>query len=212
MNHEAINNARRKINEIMNKQQNRIVVGWRPELEEKREEGDVWEARDGTKWTMKNGVKQKVTKLDSAKTPWFCPKCQKVMNHRIDDKFWRIRGHCFDCNIKVEMELRKTGKWKEFETKVMLRNYIAHARDTIAELQDYHDTISKPEYFNVDEQTGVILETEKWDVDIEKIKADLREDIRKIQTALDETIAKYGTGEDNEEKREIVSGTDEINS
>lgn len=211
MNHEAINNARRKINEIMTKQQNRIVVGWRPGTEPKREEGETWSDSEGRQWEMKNGIRIRKTKLDGAKTPWFCPKCNKVMNHKIDDKFWRIRGHCFDCNIKAEMELRKQGKWKEYENKVMLRNYIAQAKDKIAELQHYHDTISKPEYLNVDEQTGVILETEKWNVNIEKIRADLQADIQIIQTALDETIAKYGIGEENEIEDEKVSGIDEIN-
>ena len=39
-------------------------------------EGDVWE-EDGRQWTIKNGIKQNVTKLDKAKKevtlPLFCP-------------------------------------------------------------------------------------------------------------------------------------------
>ena len=36
--HEAINNARRKINEVLKKNGEQIVVGWRPGLEPTRKE------------------------------------------------------------------------------------------------------------------------------------------------------------------------------
>lgn len=198
MNHEALNNVRRKINEVLTKQDQQIVVGWRPGINEKREEGEVWEALDGTKWTMKNGIKQKVTKLDFAKTPWWCPKCEKAMNHKIDAKFWRIRGHCFDCNVKEEMEIRRQGKWEEYEQKLMLRNYIAELKDKIAELQNYHDTVSAPEIIHADEEAARILMVEKWNVDLDTVKKDLAIEIEKLQKLLDDTIAEHGNGEWNE--------------
>jgi len=194
----------------MKKDGDKLIFGWRGEPEPTRKEGDEWVDVNGKKWTIKGGIRQSVTKLDSAKTPYWCPKCSKPMNHRFDIKFWRIRGHCFDCNIKAETELRRQGKWQEFEHKTLLRNYIAKLRDTIAELQDYHDTVTKPEFVNADETK--ILMIEKWDVDIEKVKSDLRADIANLQKMLDDTITEFGTGEDNETKNEVVTGTDEVNS
>lgn len=198
MDHEAINNVRRKINEVLKKDEARIVVGWRPGAEPKREEGEVWEDNAGKKWTIKNGIKQTVTKLDDAKTPWWCPKCSKPLNHRLDMKFWRIRGYCLDCNIAEEAEIRKQGPaaWEQYERKIMLRNYLATLRDTIAELQEYHDTLSKPEYMIADEHEKKILMVEKWDVDIETIKADIQKDITQLKENLEKTIAEYGTGEE----------------
>jgi hypothetical protein len=42
------------------------------------DEGDIWE-EDGRTWTIKNGLKQNITKLDKAKEgivlPLFCPTC-----------------------------------------------------------------------------------------------------------------------------------------
>jgi hypothetical protein len=110
------------------------------------------------------------------------------------------------------MKIRAQGEeaWRKYEQTVMLRNYIAEVTDKIAELQDYHDTITKPEFVNADETK--ILMIEKWDVDIEKVKADLRKDIAQLKEWLAETIETYGTGEENEEKNEIVTGTDEANS
>jgi hypothetical protein len=194
----ALADVRRKVAEKVGKEGNRLVFGWRGDPEPTRKEGDEWYDVDGKKWTIKNGIRQSVTKQDSAKTPWWCPKCSKPMNHRFDIKFWRIRGHCMDCNIKEEMKIRAQGEeaWKKYEQTVMLRNYIAEVTDKIAELQDYHDTITKPEFVNADETK--ILMIEKWDVDIEKVKADLRKDIAQLQEWLAETIEKYGTGEENE--------------
>jgi len=50
-------------------------------------EGDIWES-DGRTWTIKEGIKQNITKLDKAKKahtlPLFCPNCKSIMNNRND--------------------------------------------------------------------------------------------------------------------------------
>lgn len=190
--HQAINNVRRKINEVMKKTDERIVVGWRPELAEKRNEGDVWEDLNGKVWTIKNGIKQTVTKLDSAKTPWFCPVCNKSMSHRLDDKFWNIKSKCFDCVIKEETEIRRQGKWEEYEKRKLQENYVASLRDHINELQHYHDTVSAPSFVHADDEK--ILMVEKWDVDIDKIKKDLYKDIQELTQHLAECEAEMING------------------
>lgn len=197
-NQEALNNVRRKVAEKLKQDDQRLVFGWRGEAEPTRQEGDVWQDVNGRTWTIKNGIRQTVTKLDDAKTPWWCPKCSKPMNHRLDIKFWRIRGHCMDCNVKLETELRRQGKWEEFERNTMLRNYIAQIKDKIEELTSYHNEISKPEFLIMNENEKTVLMMEQWDVNIDQIKTDLQKDIDYLQTHLKETIEKYGTGEENE--------------
>ena len=53
-------------------------------------EGDIWES-DGRTWTIKNGIKQNITKLDKAKKahvmPLMCPKCDKLMKKRVDKHY-----------------------------------------------------------------------------------------------------------------------------
>jgi len=197
-NEQALNDVRRKVAEKLNKDEKRLVFGWRGEAEPTRKEGDVWEDVNGKKWTIKNGIRQTVTKLDDAKTPHWCPKCSKPLNHRFDVRFWRIRGHCMDCNVKFETELRRQGKWEEFERKTMLRNYISSAKDRINELQHFYDNFSKPEYLLMNEHEKTVLMFEKWDVDVETVKKDLMDEIELVKKNLAETIEKYGTGEDNE--------------
>ena len=84
-------------------------------------EGDIWEA-DGRTWTIKDGIRQNITKLDKAKKahvmPLLCPKCKKVMKNRNDKPFYNIHKMCFNCVIDFEHELRKEGKWDEYQRKV----------------------------------------------------------------------------------------------
>jgi hypothetical protein len=61
-------------------------------------EGDVWEER-GKKWTIKNGIKQTVTRFDDIKkkvfTPISCPKCNTPMvKGRIDKYMFSIHQKC----------------------------------------------------------------------------------------------------------------------
>jgi ribosomal protein L37AE/L43A len=197
-NEEALNDVRRKVAEKMKKDGDKLIFGWRGEPEPTRKEGDEWVDVNGKKWTIKGGIRQSVTKLDSAKTPYWCPKCSKPMNHRFDIKFWRIRGHCCDCNVKFETELRRQGKWKDFEQKIMLRNYISAAKDRLQELQHYLTNLSKPEYLLMNETEKTVLMFEKWDVDLDTVRKDLTDEIELIKKNLAETIEQYGTGEDNE--------------
>lgn len=181
MNHDALNDVRRKIKEVMKKTDDRIVVGWRPPSEDRRE-GDVWEGPDGRMWTVKNGITQTVTKLDSAKTPLWCPECNKAMSHRLDDKFFAKKGKCMDCVIKHETEIRRQGKWKEYEESLMRANYISYLKDMIVELQHLYENVSAPEIVHADEIR--ILMIEKWNVDLDKVKQDIMSDIEHFKKEL----------------------------
>mgnify|MGYP003117790125 FL=1 len=32
--------------------------------------------------------------MQSLRMPLFCPQCKKAMKKKLDDKFWRLMGHC----------------------------------------------------------------------------------------------------------------------
>ena len=54
-------------------------IGYKGDVEIEHKEGDVWE-EDGKTWTIKDGIKENITKLDKFKkvaVPIFCPKCKK---------------------------------------------------------------------------------------------------------------------------------------
>lgn len=98
---------------------------------EKHSEGDIWE-EDGRTWTIKNGVKQNITKLGKAKKamqiPLTCPNCGGSMNHHLAKKMYKIHGFCFDCTIDMEANLRKAGLYEEYEKQMMHGNMKAWAK------------------------------------------------------------------------------------
>lgn len=192
-----INDVRRKINEIMKKTDEKIVVGWRPGIDKERKEGEVWKDREGREWTMKNGIKQTVSHLDSARIPLFCPHCERVMNHRFDTKFWNLRGKCYECVIKDETEMRRTGEWKEYEEKLVRANFRSALVDRIEELKELHRTIKKPEVLLADDVN--ILMKETWNVDMNKVKQDIQDDI----DYYEEILRKFDNGEPLDEPTEV---------
>lgn len=90
--------------------------------EEFHKEGDIWE-EDDRKWTIQNGIKQNVTKLDSAKKahmmPLLCPNCKKVMKNRNDSTYYKVHKTCFRCVILKEEKLKKEGKWDEYHNGII---------------------------------------------------------------------------------------------
>jgi len=84
-------------------------------------EGDVWE-ENGRQWTIKNGIKQNITKLDKAKegiiVPLFCPSCSGVMKPNRDKMWYILNNHCFNCQVDYEHKLRLEGKLEQVEKQV----------------------------------------------------------------------------------------------
>jgi len=95
-------------------------------------EGDIWE-ESGRTWTIKNGLRQNITKLDAAKKafqiPLACPKCKGTMNYYLSQKMYKIHKMCFDCVIDYEAELRKVGLYDAYEKNMMQGTMKAFARD-----------------------------------------------------------------------------------
>jgi len=80
-------------------------------------EGDIWE-ENGRKWTIKNGLKQNITKMDRfkkmGKLPLFCPECGTLMKKHLDTKVFPAYQKCFDCVVDYEAQLQKEGKSEEY--------------------------------------------------------------------------------------------------
>ena len=100
---------------------------------ERHKEGDTWE-ENGKQWTIKNGIKQNLTKLDAAKKairiPLTCPNCGGSMKHHLAIKMYKIHGFCFDpCTVSMEADLRKAGLYEQYEKRLMQGNMKAFAQD-----------------------------------------------------------------------------------
>lgn len=84
-------------------------------------EGDIWE-EDGRKWTIKDGLKQNITKHDRAKKahimPLMCPECNQVMKKRNDKIYYKLHKMCFDCVNIMESRMMTAGTFEDYERKI----------------------------------------------------------------------------------------------
>jgi hypothetical protein len=102
-----------------------VLGGWESKIEEHKE-GDTWE-EDGKKWTIKNGIKQSITKLDKFKhlvsLPLTCPSCKKPMKaDELNKKMYSVNKMCLNCVIDMEAKLKIEGKYEEYEKNILNMN------------------------------------------------------------------------------------------
>ena len=147
--------------------------------DEFHKEGDIWEEK-GRKWTIKDGIRQNITKLDKFKTaavPLFCPSCNNIMNKQLDPHYFKSFGACLDCTKEKETKIKTMGKWDEHKKEVgnqeidnMVKEYTQFMKMKMSESNDSFIT-----------EAG---EVEKWDGGINKERAEeaLREGIEYLKS------------------------------
>jgi len=75
--------------------------------------------------------------MQSVRMPLFCPKCKKTMKKKLDDKFWRLFEHCWDCQIDFEHKLRLEGKYDEWATERAKNNQKGWIEDMIQSIEQW---------------------------------------------------------------------------
>ena len=100
-------------------------------------EGDVWKENRKT-WTIKNGIKQTISKLDKIKkevfVPLCCPECSKVMKKRLDKPNYKIHKKCHDCVVDFEHKLKVSGDFIDYKKSLELKNNLSILDETEAYL------------------------------------------------------------------------------
>jgi bacterioferritin-associated ferredoxin len=147
-----------------------------------RKEGDVWD-ESGKKWTIKNGIKQTVTRFDKLKEainlPLTCPKCNKAMkNHSLNKKMWPLHKMCFDCVAVMETELKRTGQYEEYVRNLTTRGVKTYITELESALLELALEDSNEEF--VTEQGDI----EKWagkGIDKQKLTEEIQEYIQKLK-------------------------------
>ena len=134
--------------------------------EKEHKEGDIWTENKKT-WTIKNGIKQTISKLDNIRKeifmPLCCPECNKIMKHRFDKDNHRIHKKCFDCVIKFEHKLRNEKKYDRYIKNLKTNNNIT----ALDEVESYLlEAINRSNNSYVSED-GVI---ERWVGGVDKAK------------------------------------------
>jgi len=147
--------------------------------EEFYKEGDIWEV-NGRKWTIKDGIKQNITKLDKFKTssvPLFCPSCKGIMNKQLDPHYFKAYGVCLDCAKKEETQIKNSGKWDEHTKGV-------HNKEIDKTIEEYTQFMKMKMEQSNDGFVTEAGEVEKWKGGINKERAEeaLREGIEYLKS------------------------------
>ena len=132
-------------------------IGYNKKTEDHKE-GDVWVEGRKT-WTIKNGIKQTVSKLDVIKKevfmPLSCPCCNKIMKKRLDKPNYKIHKKCFDCVIEFEHKLKISGEYNNYKKKLISKNSL----DIVDEMESYLLDAINTSNSNFVSEDGVV---ERW--------------------------------------------------
>ena len=148
------------------------------------EEGSIWEER-GKKWTIKNGIKQTVTRFDAIKkqifTPITCPSCNKPMTKGHFDKYmFKIHQKCSDCVIDYETKLKVRGEYKEYEQNMIRQGVAYHIKEMENVLLELLMNQSGEQYVT---EAGDIEEWKGKSLDNQFVQ-DIQEYIQKLKDAM----------------------------
>ena len=148
------------------KVEKRAMVGYTPKQKEK---GDI---------------KSELTDIMSeVRMPLFCKKCKKTMKKKLDDKFWRLFGHCWECQIQFEHKLRLEDKYDEWATNRAKKNQRAWVDDMIVGIEEWRNERPPDQIYNVGIQNPEV-KVEKTQVSqksLNKFADDAIKDLKKMK-------------------------------
>ena len=145
-------------------------------------EGDIWVENKKT-WTIKDGIKQTISKMDAIKKeifmPLCCPKCGKVMKKRLDKPNYKHFKMCFDCVINFEASLKNQGKYEAYIKEQRLKNRLTE----IDQMENMFLDLANQSNEGYISEHG---ELERWKggVDISKISTAISEAAQKGREAV----------------------------
>ena len=140
---------------------------------------------EGKKQKSGDQISRMTNLMKEARMPMFCPECDKSMKKKLDDKMWRMFGHCFDCQVTIENKLRIEGKYEEWAENKIRKNKIAFIKDQIQAISEWKD-MKAPEFYNNVGVNYPMLEKEKWYVDMDKVQREADDAIQKYTEVLEE--------------------------
>jgi hypothetical protein len=122
--------------------------------------------------------------LKAARTPWFCPECDKVMKKRLDDKMYSLYNHCFDCQVKIENKMRIEGTFDDWVEKKVIANKLAWIKEQKEEIKSFRDQ-KAPEFLQQVRPDGYSVDKEKWGVDVSQVRKQADEALEHLQKIED---------------------------
>lgn len=182
---------------------NQRVHGYEGEAKVNRKVGEKWTDTNGDSWEQLEAGKIKTSDLSDtmAEVRAYLDKlntcsnenCKTVQYSNNDKKLVRKTGLCLDCLQKQETNLRADGTWPFYEDYKITKNKLAYIRDAKSK---YEEALS-----GVKQQMEIVTEDGRiekwtWDIDIEKVKADIQKDIDGAYEAIELLVHRKSLLED----------------
>lgn len=168
--------VREKIDGFVSKYADKQIFGWKKSLE-----------GVGTSTSEK-----KESYIQEGRVPLWCPKCELVMNKKLDNKMYWIHNMCFDCVIEFETKMRIEGKWEEYEKNKIKENIRSYIKETEGQVKEAKVNIEKESVFvNVVNESLGSVHYEKWNAssgDIENHKKEMDDILSKMYADFEETF------------------------
>ena len=170
----------------------KLQVGYE-KYEPKREIGEEWTDEDGITWVQKNGYYMNKTKLDAAKIPLFCPKCKGNMGgpeSSFNEGCYRKYGYCFSCQLRLEKELKRDGKYDDWLREKHYENRMGWLNDVKQEFEEWKEAIKNPIKFVESGEGGV----EKWNdsnIDYDSIIKQSEKDIKRLEKEIEKEYKEH---------------------
>lgn len=156
-----------------------------------RKEGETWTDANGKNWIHQNGVTKTVTRVmdiirEEINQKCTECKCEIRWGSRHDSKIHAKTGMCMDCLIKMETQLRVTGKYKAYEKKKMLENEKSQIEESLKYLTESKQYIKEHKVFTYVNSNGL---TEEWSGhSIKNLMATIQKDLVKGRKELKRVI------------------------
>ncbi len=132
----------------------------------------------------KGDIKSELTDIMSeVRVPLFCPKCKKTMKKKLDNKFWYLYKHCFNCQVDIEHKLRLEGKYDDWAINKAKDNQRAWVDDMIQGIEQWREERPVDQVYDVGIKDPEV-KIEKAQVDEEalnKLADDAIKDLKKMR-------------------------------
>lgn len=154
----------------------------------KREVGERWIDADGKEWEQRDGFKSSVNKMDDVReylkklTTCHSEDCKTDKYVYADKKMISRTGYCVTCMRKLEQVLREDGTWPFYEDYKITLNKLSFVREEKQRMEEALNGIK--DHFETVTEDGR-LEKWTWQVDIQKVKQDLKNDINGAYDAIE---------------------------
>jgi hypothetical protein len=167
---------------------NQTTFGYEKEADKKREVGEKWIDSNGVEWEQKEGFKTNLTKMDEVReflqkiSKCSSPECKTIKYSTADKKVIVKTTLCIDCLTKQETKLKLDGTWDFYQDYKITLNKLGYVRDLKVQYEEALQGIKQQvEMVN---ENGTISNWQ-WDIDIEKVKEDIRTDINGAYDAIE---------------------------